>query len=760
MKNYLFRVALFFVILKYHSQYIAVNDQHDANELVSIFLGGIKCGTVSNVSISGGENFGIKSIGYFDRNNTTFPLQNGIILSTGKVLNAMKPNTGNLSDGSISWQGDNDLMQTLNINNTYNASILEFDYIPFTNKISFDYIFASEQYLSSPSANQCDYTDGFAFLIKPNNGNQSYQNIALVPGTNIPVTVQTIRGSGTICPKNNESYFDTFNGLDAPITFNGQTKILKAESSVVAGNSYHIKLVIADQGNEKYDSAIFLGGGTFQSETFLGKDHTITTQNPYCKGEKVELDASQYGTNNTYTWYKNDIDTGVHTPKFLIIDNTNTNEVEYRVEVMINGICTSKGRIKVQFINLPSLTPQNLIECDLDKDGKAYFDLTKLNKIITQNDPNLETVFSESANGISITDPTHYLSSPKTIFVKISNSYCSIETTVNLQLSSITYTNKSYTKCDEDDQKDGYTNFLLDQELIPIIFSNSNKQASVFFYTNVSDAEKKLFPLSNIFFNTIKDEQKIYARIEQNNSCDDIIAITLKVNYINPDIVKDTYLTICKNEAVKIEAPTNFTHYLWNTLDTNPYIIINKKGIYTVTLTDIQGCQFIKKYLIHESAPATNINPIINDFSDPNSLEIVYTSNGGNYEFSIDGVQYQNSNFFTNLEQGEYHISVRDKNGCEPTLYKTVYILDYPKFFTPNNDGYNDTWYVKDSNFKKNIKEIEIFDRYGKLLKQLNPNQAWDGTYLDNNLPADDYWFTIKLYNNNNTIKNHFSLKR
>ncbi|QYS90222.1 T9SS type B sorting domain-containing protein [Flavobacterium davisii] len=57
------------------------------------------------------------------------------------------------------------------------------------------------------------------------------------------------------------------------------------------------------------------------------------------------------------------------------------------------------------------------------------------------------------------------------------------------------------------------------------------------------------------------------------------------------------------------------------------------------------------------------------------------------------------------------------------------------------------------------MKEIEIFDRYGKLLKQLNPNQAWDGTYLDNNLPADDYWFTIKLYNNN-TIKNHFSLKR
>ncbi|QYS90787.1 T9SS type B sorting domain-containing protein [Flavobacterium covae] len=86
-------------------------------------------------------------------------------------------------------------------------------------------------------------------------------------------------------------------------------------------------------------------------------------------------------------------------------------------------------------------------------------------------------------------------------------------------------------------------------------------------------------------------------------------------------------------------------------------------------------------------------------------------------------------------------------------------MLDYPKSFTPNYDGYNDTWYIKDSNFRNTIEKIEIFDRYGKLLKQLNSNQSWDGTYLGNNLPADDYWFSIKFYNNK-TIKNHFSLKR
>ncbi|MFK7001607.1 choice-of-anchor L domain-containing protein [Flavobacterium oreochromis] len=759
MKNYLLKTILFFIISTTYSQYINVNDQYTANELVTIFLGGATCGSVSNVSINGGNNFGTSSIGYFDRNNTSFPLQNGIILSTGKVINAIGPNTGNVSDGSTSWQGDNDLMQALGINNTFNASVLEFDYIPFTNKISFDYIFASEQYLSNPSSNQCGYTDGFAFLIKPNNSNQNYQNIALVPGTNTPVTVQTIRGEGTICPKSNEQYFDRFNPFNSPITFNGQTKILKAESSVIAGNSYHIKLVIADQGNEKYDSAIFLGGGSFQSEIFLGDHHTIASKNPYCSGDIIELDATQYGTKNTYTWYKNNVNTGVHTAKYTIIDNTNTNEVEYRVEVMLNGVCLSKGSTKVQFSNLPNLTPQNLIECDFNKDGKGFYDLTKLNQTLTHNDPNLKIVFSEKSNGTPITDLNYYLSSPKTIFAKVSNTYCSNETTINLQLSGITPTNKVYTKCDEDDKKDGFTNFILNQELLPVILPNTTNYPEISFYKNINDAEKKTLPLANNFTNTIRDEQKIYARIDQNNICDNLIEITLKVNYINSDTIENKNLIICKGETLKIEAPTNYTGYLWNTLATSSHIIINQKGIYTVELTNSEGCKATKKYVVQESAPATDINAVITDFSNSNSLEISYTSNGGEYEFSVDGIQYQNSNFFTNLEQGEYQISVRDKNGCEPTPHQTVYILDYPKFFTPNNDGYNDTWYIKDSKFKKVIEEIEIFDRYGKLLKQLTPNQSWDGTYLGISVPSDDYWFTIKLYNNK-SIKNHFSLKR
>ena len=92
---------------------------------------------------------------------------------------------------------------------------------------------------------------------------------------------------------------------------------------------------------------------------------------------------------------------------------------------------------------------------------------------------------------------------------------------------------------------------------------------------------------------------------------------------------------------------------------------------------------------------------------------------------------------------------------------KTVAVLGIPKFFTPNNDGYNDYWNIKGANGTfNNSAQILIFDRYGKLIKQINASSnGWDGTYIGNQMPADDYWYTIKLEDGRET-KGHFSLKR
>ena len=184
------QILLFSVTLLFSgnifAQYIQVDDTYTAQQLVQNIFSAGGCATVNNMTASGG-NFGTaeQSFGYFTSGTSSFPFANGIILSTGKAISAIGPNSSILSEGSTSWTGDSDLQDALGVSNTINATVLEFDFTPITNKISFDYIFSSEQYLSNPSASQCGYTDGFAFLLKPI-GSTTYQNLAIVPGTSTP----------------------------------------------------------------------------------------------------------------------------------------------------------------------------------------------------------------------------------------------------------------------------------------------------------------------------------------------------------------------------------------------------------------------------------------------------------------------------------------------------------------------------------------------------------------------------------------------
>ncbi|MGB5555463.1 MAG: T9SS type B sorting domain-containing protein [Flavobacteriaceae bacterium] len=129
-------------------------------------------------------------------------------------------------------------------------------------------------------------------------------------------------------------------------------------------------------------------------------------------------------------------------------------------------------------------------------------------------------------------------------------------------------------------------------------------------------------------------------------------------------------------------------------------------------------------------------------------------------EYSLDGVTFQNENTFEDLQAGEYIIYVRSLNGCGTATesLEIIGIFDYPKFFTPNQDGINDTWQIEQQRLPDT--KTYIYDRYGKLLKILvGENERWDGTYRNKKMPSTDYWF--KAVSNQEIIfKGHFTLKR
>ena len=122
-------------------------------------------------------------------------------------------------------------------------------------------------------------------------------------------------------------------------------------------------------------------------------------------------------------------------------------------------------------------------------------------------------------------------------------------------------------------------------------------------------------------------------------------------------------------------------------------------------------------------------------------------------------IQEQDNPLFTGIAPGNYLGYARDKNGCGLSDPFTIYVLDYPRFFTPNGDGFNDVWKIKNLDlFPKAT--ITIYDRYGKFIKELNKiNPSWNGTYIGNELPATDYWFNLN-FGDGKIIKGHFSLKR
>jgi gliding motility-associated-like protein len=166
-----------------------------------------------------------------------------------------------------------------------------------------------------------------------------------------------------------------------------------------------------------------------------------------------------------------------------------------------------------------------------------------------------------------------------------------------------------------------------------------------------------------------------------------------------------------------------------------------------------------KKYKILPSEPATITGVTIKDFTaNENSVLIEYTG-VGNYEFSLDSINFQGEPLFNSVNPGIYNAIARDKNGCGLSNSYQLIVLDYPRFFTPNGDSYNDIWYVKNLDQLPDY-TISIFDRYGKLVKQMNQNSSgWTGLFNGQQLPADDYWFNL-IFSDGRNVKGHFSLKR
>ena len=193
-------------------------------------------------------------------------------------------------------------------------------------------------------------------------------------------------------------------------------------------------------------------------------------------------------------------------------------------------------------------------------------------------------------------------------------------------------------------------------------------------------------------------------------------------------------------------------------------------GRYRVTIESTFGTTITDDILITfygtpELEEVRVIDDLVNsDQTDPYNVEIVPVGDG-NYEYAINGGEFQDDPIFEDVPPGTNTVIINDKNGCGTTQPIEFLVVGYPKFFTPNSDGAHDNWTVYGVERLQNP-VVYIFDRYGKLLKQVNVNVGWDGTFNGRDMPSSDYWFRLEYGRDEDglivakSVRRHFSLVR
>lgn len=576
------------------SQSITVNTAtYTVDQLVNSVLINSPCVSGTNVISRTGTNFGsANGIGYFENTNPNFPFQKGVVLTTGDVTKVPSPNTTVLSDGSTSWIGDTDLEANLLSQsgitiNSINSSYIEFDFKPKTSNFDFEFVFASEEYGTS----QCNFSDAFAFLLKDLTIGGANTNLAVVPAPalpNTPISVQTIRDNlyNTNCPSENAAFFDKFNGVGfgPAINFNGQTvKMIASATGLDITHTYHIKLVIADGGNNTgYDSAIFFNANSFNiGQNVLGLDYSAENNSAICPGSPLPvLSAAGLSPGTTFVWKKGGVAfSPAQTNSTLDLNSITplltSGSQKYSVTYTEPGCVPISDDIIVEvYPKLDFLTTlPNIYTCD--SGAASYsFDLTKNTAIIMAgldqattpagvlDDLPAGTIVTYHLTNADAIANTNMLSGPltilssengKTIYVRVSNGTSPCYELRSFQLRIV---NKPYISlipapvslCAKS-STDLTATFNLSSQIASILGSQSSVYNVISYYSTSASATNRtgaftIPPTGNITTGT----RTVWVRLENISNTDCFITTSFQLNVIplpNVDTLPD--VVVCSS---------------------------------------------------------------------------------------------------------------------------------------------------------------------------------------------------------------------
>lgn len=674
------------------------------------------CAFVDNVtspSNSQSTGQGFLSYGYFEAGDN-FPFSEGIVMATNGLDQIPLPPTAFATQpGNNAWGGDADLQQFANAGGgatMFNATVIEFEFIPFQDSFSFNYIMASNEY----NTFVCNFADLFAFILSgpgipeanfynvdanPNTADVEIDlgglNIATIPGTNIPVSVTNVHAVvNNFCgPTQNGATFvgQFFDGVNSsPVTggtslatnYNGQTIPLTATGSVVPGQLYTIKLAIADYSDTAFDSAVFLEGQSFNLDGLdLGEPITLDNPNAQCDGGFVNVDTGlPSGTDIVYEWYKaplgqfpgdDDIMVGEENPD-LDITETGTYCVFAFIPDPNNpslplGGCLNADCIDVEFFSQPEL--DNFPDRIICGEGTITLDATPDNIAIIQ-----EQIAISQQEGIDLVYTWFYEDEP-----------IQTENTSTLEIN----------------------------------------QAGTY------RVEMVFGPCATSFETSVEIVDYMIDLGEEPEPCFDID--TQPEFEIIPEITG-----VPAQNLDQID-------YVWSTGETTPTITVTESGTYTLTTT-LSGCEntdsisvnFVQAHVVTVTDKTVCFDEgdftVNSGYQISQDTQIVWTLPNGSQvsnqsDLLIDWNEMGNAETEAEVYSGDYMVTVTigecvasdtfnfdffRQNSTNSAQARVIESCLIPQGISPNGDGINDCWDLTFLTETPGIKKVQIFNRYGR----------------------------------------------